>query len=298
VKNVGAFLAAAVLFVPQTVVAAQLYDPDFLPKVVAPRYEADTGPIVAIDEAHANFHTIDGRYRPFADLLAADGYQPKANAEPFSAATLAEMDILVISNALHPSNHQNWRLPTPSAFTKAEISAVEAWVKSGGKLLLIADHMPFPGAAADLAAVFGFGFLNGYAVNTANSKTRFVFRTGHGLVQIPNQESGTIKQFVTRVGQAFTVPDDAVSILTLGDLHAVLLPRESGRFPPGTPFVDASGLSQGAVVEVGEGRVAAFGEAGAFSAQISDKGGRIGMNDPEAYGNATFVLALMAWLSG
>jgi polyisoprenoid-binding protein YceI len=33
-----------------------------------------THPRVLIDEAHFNFHTASGRYKPFADLLTNDGY--------------------------------------------------------------------------------------------------------------------------------------------------------------------------------------------------------------------------------
>ena len=36
--------------------------------------------------------------------------------------------------------------------TSDEITAVAAWVREGGALLLIADHMPFPGAAGTLAS--------------------------------------------------------------------------------------------------------------------------------------------------
>jgi hypothetical protein len=197
-------LAATLLLVPQLATAAQLYDPNFVPSVAEPRYEAEAGPLVAIDEAHANFHTKDGRYKPFADLLAADGYRLTANDKPFSVATLADLDVLVIANALHPSNHENWRLPTPSAFTMDEISALRAWVENGGRLLLIADHMPFPGAAAKLGKAFGFGFLNGMAINVADMKTRFVFQSGGGLLPFPGQEDETIDQVVTFSGQAFT----------------------------------------------------------------------------------------------
>ncbi|NIQ57151.1 MAG: hypothetical protein GWN71_28375, partial [Gammaproteobacteria bacterium] len=71
--------------------------------------------------------------------------------------------LLVISNALDSSNVNDWRRPIRPAFTEAEIEAVRAWVEDGGALLLIADHMPFPGAAAGLAAAFGVTFNDGFA---------------------------------------------------------------------------------------------------------------------------------------
>ena len=39
-------------------------------------------PRVAIDEAHQNFHTADGRYKPFADLMTNDGFLVSAQHGP------------------------------------------------------------------------------------------------------------------------------------------------------------------------------------------------------------------------
>lgn len=62
-----------------------------------------------------------------------------------SAAALTRANILVIVNVLATENVGNWKLPTPSAYTPDEIEAVRRWVSDGGSLLLVADHMPFPG---------------------------------------------------------------------------------------------------------------------------------------------------------
>ncbi len=98
----------------------QLTDPDFRPEVVRPAYAAD-GPVVVIDGAHNNFHTADGRYAPFAALLRADGYQVRGGTAAFDAGGLDGADVMVIANA-GPSQGG-------SAFTRAEIEAVEAWVR-------------------------------------------------------------------------------------------------------------------------------------------------------------------------
>src|SRR5262249_186862 len=63
----------------------QMADPDFDTKVDRPAYPKEH-PVVAIDEAHANFHTAEGRYKPFADLLAADGYRVVRGQKPFARA--------------------------------------------------------------------------------------------------------------------------------------------------------------------------------------------------------------------
>src|ERR1700730_1190133 len=58
-----------------------------------------THPKVLFDEAHFNFHTAAGRYKPFADLVTNDGYRVTSNKERFAAQSLNGFDVLVIANA-------------------------------------------------------------------------------------------------------------------------------------------------------------------------------------------------------
>ncbi|TPW09451.1 MAG: hypothetical protein FD129_2204, partial [bacterium] len=132
--------------------AQQVADTLWAPPGLVPAWARDSGPRVAIDAAHFNFHTVDGRYRPFADLLRRDGCRVTGSDREFSAEALGGIDILVIANALNRRNAEDWSLPTPPAFSAAEVEAVREWVRGGGSLLLIADHMPFPGGASSLAA--------------------------------------------------------------------------------------------------------------------------------------------------
>ncbi len=68
--------------------------------------------------------------------------------QQFSTKSLKQVDILVIANALRSEkNIDNQDLPNFSAFTRKEVEAVFHWVKNGGSLLLIADHLPWPKAA-------------------------------------------------------------------------------------------------------------------------------------------------------
>src|ERR1041385_2088537 len=78
--------------------AQQVADPNFDAKVADPAYTKN-GPKVLFDEAHHNFHTTTGRYKPFADLMGNDGYQLTPNKQKFSAAVLKGYGILVIANA-------------------------------------------------------------------------------------------------------------------------------------------------------------------------------------------------------
>lgn len=74
-------------------------DKSFDPTVSDPAYEAGVGPLVCLDEAHNNFHTLENRFWAFGELLRRDGYVVESSREKFSAAALARCRILVISNA-------------------------------------------------------------------------------------------------------------------------------------------------------------------------------------------------------
>jgi hypothetical protein len=197
-------------------------------------------------------------------------------------------------------------LPTPPAFERNEVAALAAWVHDGGSLLLIADHMPFPGSVAELADAFGIAFLNGYAVKSIEAGGTLIFTRAGGLAdhaitrgRNPAEQIAAIKAFT---GQAFRARVPVEPLMRMPDDWLVLFPREAAKFTSATPSESARGLLQGAVLRHGQGRVAVFGEAAMFTAQTQFLGdtvvGRMGMNDPEAPQNAQFVLNVMHWLSG
>src|SRR5512134_3395681 len=132
--------------------AQQRPDPNFNVRVDNPSYTKNF-PRVLFDEAHNNFHTSTGRYKPFADLIFSDGYQVSVNRRPFSKESLRTHKILVIANALGAEDMDEEGAENP-AFTDEEVKAVHDWVRTGGALLLIADHAPFGGAAETLAKAF------------------------------------------------------------------------------------------------------------------------------------------------
>jgi hypothetical protein len=302
--------AAAVVVMPRTPLGAQqVPDSSFVPLVGPPAFPAGRGPRVALDEAHHNFHTLDGRYITFARLLGDDGFDVVPLRQAFSASSLEGVDVLVIADALSRKNveEEDWWLPTPSAFTPEEIAAVRRWAEEGGALLLVADHMPFPGAASDLAAAFGFELLNGFVVLGGEIAVRapLVFRRSDGSLAAHAVTSGgpgeRIDSVATFTGEAFRVPVGAVSLLTLPAGAVSLNPDTSWVFHDATPRVEVEGWSQGAVMEVGRGRLAVFGEAAMFSAQLQTQDdGEIlpmGMNAPVASENPRFLLHLMRWLA-
>jgi hypothetical protein len=78
----------------------------------------------------------------------------------------------------------------------------------------------------------------------------------------------------------------------------LLLPRVAWEFSDSTPSIPAANLLQGALVRHGEGRIAAFGEAAMFTAQLGGPQ-RIpaGMNSPGAEQNYRLILNVLQWLS-
>lgn len=300
---VPALALIALLFASVASAAAQVApDSSWMPAISDPRYPAGEGPVVAIDEAHRNRHTRDGGFAPFARLLEADGYRVRASAAPFTAQALEGIDVLVVANALAEENVGNWRRPIEPAFPPAEVAAVAAWVEGGGSLLLIADHMPFAGAAAPLAAAFGVEFLDGFAMDSARVGPA-VFARARG--ELADHEAAQGRSMASRVdsvatftGQAFRAPG-ATPLLVLPPEYLVLLPEVAWEFDDSTSQVPGDGLFQGAVLERGAGRVAVFGEAAMFTAQVAGPAqAPAGMNHPAAGGNVRFARNVLAWLAG
>jgi hypothetical protein len=290
----SAVIALACVALVGTASAQQIADPDVDLIVVAPAFAAGAGPRVAIDAAHHNFHTVDGRYAPFAQLLRNDGFRVLGSEAVFSDESLASVDILVIANAVAAEDAEEWRTPNPSAFTSEEIAAVRRFVERGGALLLIADHMPFGGAAQDLGAAFGIAFDNGFATDGDNEPDLFT-RSNGGLADDPLLAN--IQQVRTFTGSAFQAPQ-ARPLLRLDARYEVLLPEVAWEFSDETPRVSGADRLQGAVLEVGRGRVAVFGEAAMFTAQVA--GPQLtptGLRAPGAEENKAFALTILHWLA-
>ncbi|MFK8042618.1 hypothetical protein [Congregibacter sp.] len=288
----------------------QVVDSSFVIEAAAPAYPSGEGPIVLIDEGHYNFHTADGRYRPFADLLRSDGYVVQPLNSKFTRTSLAQGRILLIANALAEKNVDDWSLPNHPAFTDTEVDAVAAWVAEGGALLLIADHMPMPAAAAKLAEVFGVRFENGYAIRRGFESPRppIVFdRASAGLrdhaITRGRHAGERIDSVATFTGQAFRVEDNVTEsnfapLLVFGPSTELLYPEKPAVFTNSTERVNIEGWYQGLAMSFGKGRIAIFGEAAMFSAQFLGEERRpMGMNSPVAKQNAQFALNTMHWLS-
>jgi hypothetical protein len=252
------------------------------------------------DEAHHNFHTMDGRYQPFATLLLNDGYRVIRNRVPFTKKSLADFKVLVIANALGAEEMDDTGADNP-AFTEEEIGVLHDWVRSGGSLLLIADHAPFGGAAETLGKRFGVEMSKGFTLDEANSQegnpSTLIFSRENKLLPEHPITSGRggaekINRVMSFTGQSLVGPKDSVAILKLADTAKDTPDRSA------TTFTSAAGRAQGLAFKFGKGRVVVQGEAAMLSAQIAGSEKRkMGMNVP-GNDNKQYALNVMHWLSG
>ncbi|MCF7569640.1 DUF4350 domain-containing protein [Sabulilitoribacter arenilitoris] len=296
-------LILIILILPICSFSQQVADTLYNPKIQNTVYENGEGPTVFIDEGHHNFHTKNGRYKAFSNLLERDGYNVKEYKGKFNENDLSKGKILVISNALNEINVEDWVLPNPSAFSKSEIEAVKKWVNSGGSLFLIADHMPMAGAAKDLAMEFEFEFTNGFVFDTINRGPAYFNlkekTLAESIITKGRNSFESVNQIATFTGQAFKIPDDANPILTFNKNYVNMLPDTAWVFDKNTTKYNVEGWSQGAYKKYGKGRIVVFGEAAMFSAQLAGpKKRKMGMNNKVAPENYQLLLNIIHWLDG
>ncbi|MDM9385397.1 hypothetical protein QUB80_32605 [Chlorogloeopsis sp. ULAP01] len=291
------------VFKADGVVAQQVADPNFDASVVHPAYTT-TAPTVLFDEAHLNFHTTQGRYKPFVDLISNDGYRVAPNRQAFQTETLADSDILVIANASSQQEGQ-------SAFREDECDVVRDWVHSGGSLLLIADHKPFGSAAEKLAAQFGIRMSDKFTVDlshydrSSGVPSFLLFSrenkllADHPITQGRNPQE-RINRIMTFTGQSLSIPSEGQSLLRLSDSAIDLDERlRSAGDLRARQGVSAAQRAQGVALPFGQGRVVMLGEAAMISAQLmQSREGTVlmGMNHP-GIDNRQFALNMMHWLS-
>lgn len=278
----------------------QLADPEFDTTVQQPAFTKNY-PRVLFDEAHNNFHTTTGRYKPFSDLITNDGYHVIRNRKTFVKPSLTTFKILVIANAIGADDMDDEGAGA-SAFTEEECDAVRDWVKSGGALLLIADHAPFGAAAESLGKRFGvemgkgFAFDDTHHVKDMSPSILLYSRENKLLLDHAITRGRTVGEKVNRIiaftGQSLKGPEGSAAFLSLADTAKEKPDREA------TTSVSAAGRAQGIAFKFGSGRVVVLGEAAMLSAQL---GGPdmlpMGMNFP-GIDNRQLALNIMHWLSG
>jgi hypothetical protein len=275
----------------------QRADPDFKTKVDRPAYAGAAHPRVLFDEAHHNFHTAGGRYKPFAELIASDGYRVIPNRDKFTPEVLKKGDILVIANAMGGDGSALPEAGNP-AFTDAECDAVRDWVKEGGSLLLITDHAPMGAAAECLVKRFGVDMSKTATRDPENSEggpARLVFSRQNRLlgdhsITRGRDESERLNKVMTFTGTSLKGPEGSAPILKLADTAVEYTPDRGEQ-------VSAKGRCQGLAMAFGKGRVVVMGEAAKLSAQVAGLDFKMGMNVP-GIDNRQMALNILHWLSG
>jgi len=283
---------------------AQRADYSWRPSVLAPAYHGDA-PRVLIDEGHANASTaaFTSRYRPFAELVRADGFDVQRNSHAFDEQRLAGVDVLVIANASGALRYQVFgiNLPWPDegersdpAFSSAEIELLAGWVSGGGALLLIADHAPFGAASASLAQAFGVRMHSGFVEVPGEVSDPLLFsatnrRIGEHPILLGRSPAESIRTLLTFTGQSLTPGPGAELLLRLPSTAVEYVEHD------GELRAIAAGPAQGVALEFGRGRVVILGEAAMLTAQV-DRGIPFGFNLPDN-DNAQFALNVMRWLA-
>lgn len=325
-----AILFPSVLLVLTSVGASQqVADPTFNTTVLNPAFTTNH-PVVIIDQAHGNFHTASGRYKPLAELLRNDGYNVVEGKQKFDKPIHG--DVLIIANA---ETDVPEGAPQPPAFAPDECDAVYEWIRNGGSLLLIADHAPYGAAAANLGAKFGIEMGKGFVfdpdpAHIVDAPTALLYSAEntllgeHGITRGRN-DNERVRRVVAFTGQSLSVPPGTTPLMRFGpDAFELHTQEEMEHAGPKLGYegmnrvraADAAYVAemkqrhgvaakaQGVALKVGKGRVVIMGEAAMFSAQVfkftfegKPVEGKMGMN-AEGNDDRQFALNVLHWLSG
>ena len=260
---------------------------------------------LVIDGGHYNLHDIEGTYATLAGTLRKSGFEVSGHKGKFDEASLRNTDMLIITNP-HPdridSINQRVRrsgepprwaaAATLSAYTEAEASVIEKWVKNGGSFFLILDHAPFGQVGRLLTAVFGIEnrFASTYdplsrdpAVDTTKAITT-LFTRSKGLIGKHPIMNG-VDSVTTYTGESLIGPPGSDVLLqlpsTASDLDWVAETKQYRNR-------SAAGRSQAIAFNYGKGRVVMLGEAAIT---------RPSFLSVEDRGNWKFILNILRWLA-
>ena len=280
----------------------QRADNDFDVSITAPTFTSNK-PLVLFDEGHNNFHTSNGLYRPFANLIKNDGYILKTLNNRVTTDALASVHVLIIANAKGTGDLND----TP-AFTEGECEILKAWVSNGGSLLLIADHFPFGTAVQNLGDKFGIDFQKGMVEDSLNydkkskDHSQLEFSKENKLLAEHEITEG-INKIITFTGQSIKCKDSCFSFLILSPTAFDLQPKTKVTKDGDDTRVEvtydnpasALGRSQGVALKFGKGKVVVLGEAAMLTAQKNRDDAKVGMN--YNLDNKKLALNIIHWLT-
>ncbi len=287
-------------------------DSTFISTVVEPALIGKK-PKVLFDEAHFNYHTSAGGYKPFVDLITSDGCRVVVNKKKFARKTLMNYDILVISAARGAAGREDIGIGG-FHLTDGECDIVRDWIRGGGCLLFVTDHPPISPAATKLGERVGVEMSKALTIDSVNHDTSAINpvnlqKTGNKAWLIFSKENNLlvdhpiirgrnhneqIKRVMTFAGQSLKGPKGSTGFLKLGDTAI-------DRASRGGKGRSASGRSQGVAFKLGRGHVVVLSEAAMITAQSFELPNRdslrFGMSSP-GIDNRQLALNIMRWLAG
>jgi len=270
--------------------------------------ESGEYPVVLWDGSHNNYG-VDTTFNSYLDWLGGQGYAVSLSEDLFNHDVLAGVDVLVLDNPLAEANIEYWGLPTPSAYADDEVSAVIDWVRAGGAVLMVVEHMPFPGAFGLLLDAFEVEASNGFAIKSSGVSLLgtddqgpvglFVYKRSSGdFPDHPVVAGRTVDERIDTLaadwGSAFRMPDGATILLTLPDDALSVEPEVAWEFDSTTTMKDVGGWSQAGLMQFGEGRVAVIGD----NFLLTDPGSLIEPADQIGIQHPQFTINLFRWLAG
>ncbi len=289
-----------IIFSSYQLKAQQYADSTFDTSVKLPAYSQSIHPKILFDEAHFNFHTANGRYKPFAAILRNDGYVIIPNKQVITSKVLKGYDIFITVNALGAPADSSMEMKCRNVFVDSECQALREWVLEGGALLLVADHQPAGNAVDNLGKVFGIDMGKCYTSDPKNydkvtlDPTQIIFsEQNHNLGVSPilmgRDTSERIRKLISFTGQSLKGPKGYVPLLLLSDEAFDVIDFYDFNK---ARTVSAKGRCQALTMKFGKGRVVVFGEAAMLTAQNQN----FGMNYP-GIDNKQLVLNIAHWLS-
>lgn len=285
-------------------------NPYFEPQVDEPTYPGRSGPRIAVDSSHGNYHTIAPNrctYLPFAQLLRADGSIVEDFATPFDELLCGDPSDLVgcaYVDALRSVDILAMTSPGVE-IPDAEAALLEGWLRgdvacddpsgcAGRGLLLINDHAPYPQAITTLSARLGLDWPS------TEDYRRLEFEPpAPGLETLLNTEHVTTQGFDSseRVEVVTTFANSYFGETIEGSL----LGESILTYAPGSDAT--AGSSVGWAFDHGLGRVYASGEQAMFTSRLhylfpseENPDGEMGLAAfPD---NAKYLLNIVHWMDG
>ena len=293
------------------------------PQVRQPAFPAGTGARVLIDAGH--FNESRAALTPLTELLTADGYRVSFHESAWTAAALAQADVVVITSPLSASresitasgiDHAWSDQARRDAFTAEEVVTLARWIRGGGNLLLVLDEAPVPAAARTLAEALGVEVRNtrtwdagqrpsGYTYADDDLRGSYILfsrekRTigKHAILDGRNKDE-KVESVATYMGSSLVGPFDGTVLLALTP-NAFDYWKDAPERGAGEHRVPAVGRAQAVAFKMDQGRVVVVSESGAFQVLeggTEDPAGALGKG--LAFGaahNKQFLLNTVRWL--